>query len=362
MIILNGIFENGIVENGAHLAVVFRLRQLMLSFFMLWVIKILVDFEVFYIQLYQQIFFFFFFDFDDNKINERDSNMLQWLDNAYTKHCGFCIQALCESFPEAILQIVAIIYYQHTNYIYVISLLLSIFSVILKSLIFSRGTEKYTLIWTWLCVITDYFGVFFIITWLFYHHDYIQQGFLGYFDIIFVDIWFYKCAITVLLPATLVIVVFFGVIYWLVSCLNFLTVEHITDESTLFKTCLVICWMILTPFIIAFTIIFVFVACIIPEIICFSIPAFVIYDGSTSRVDNGYYSIIAEQNISLILHFLISGKHRNRGLRILAINYGFHKVDAKRCSKLCQFIDTSIRENGYKQLRIIKRCDIRNEC
>ena len=91
---------------------------------------------------------------------KNDITMLQWIDTAKEKHYGFCIQAACQSFPGSILMIIAITYYQDVNYIYVISLLLSTSSIILKLLLFSQGIEIYSFLWTWLCVATDYFGAY----------------------------------------------------------------------------------------------------------------------------------------------------------------------------------------------------------
>ena len=105
------------------------------------------------------------------------------------------LEALIEAFPQSLLQIIAIVYYQEANYVSIISILISMFSVMTKSLILSQGVEKYTFIWTWLCVVTDFFGIFFTLTWIFYSNDAIESEYFGYFNI-FGIIWWYKFAIS----------------------------------------------------------------------------------------------------------------------------------------------------------------------
>ena len=122
-----------------------------------------------------------FYDFLTNKLDLRvnakfrpkddDSAMIKFIKRKMNKHLGFVLEAAIEAFPQSLLQIVAIVIYQETNYISIISILLSMFSVMTKSLILSQGIEKYTFIWTWLCVVTDFFGIFFTLTWVFYFSD-----------------------------------------------------------------------------------------------------------------------------------------------------------------------------------------------
>jgi len=96
------------------------------------------------------------------------SKSVLWIRSKLNRHLGFLLEAIIEAFPQSMLQIVAIVYYQEANYISIISILLSMFSVMTKSLILSQGIDKWTFIWTWLCAVTDFFGIFFILTWAFY--------------------------------------------------------------------------------------------------------------------------------------------------------------------------------------------------
>ncbi len=66
----------------------------------------------------------------------------------------------------------ALVYYnEYTNYIAVASILISLWSVSSKSFVFAAGTalDTYTLIFNWLCVVIDFFGLFFVIAWIFYN-------------------------------------------------------------------------------------------------------------------------------------------------------------------------------------------------
>ena len=95
----------------------------------------------------------------------------RWIRSKLNKHLGFLLEAAIEAFPQSLLQIVAIVVYQEANYVSIISILLSMFSVTTKSLILSQGIEIYTFVWSWLCVVTDFFGIFFTLTWVFYSND-----------------------------------------------------------------------------------------------------------------------------------------------------------------------------------------------
>ena len=81
-------------------------------------------------------------------------------------------------------------------------------SVMSKSLVLSQGINKSTFIWTWLCIVTDFLGIFFTCTWVFYSNDDIHGDFLGYFNI-FGEIWFWKFAISTLVPCALATIVYF---------------------------------------------------------------------------------------------------------------------------------------------------------
>ncbi len=122
------------------------------------------------------------------------SKMVKWINSKLNKHLGFLIESVIEAFPQSLLQIIAIVYFKEANYISIISILLSMFSVMSKSLILSQGIDKYTFIWTWLCVVTDFFAIFFTLTWIFYANDALEKYhvFGGIKLNIFGAIWVWK--------------------------------------------------------------------------------------------------------------------------------------------------------------------------
>lgn len=77
------------------------------------------------------------------------SQAAQWLLAKLNKHIGFIIEAGVEAFPQALLQLCAICYYNEADYVSIASIFLSMISVMTKSLIFSKGVEIKTFIWTW---------------------------------------------------------------------------------------------------------------------------------------------------------------------------------------------------------------------
>ena len=142
-----------------------------------------------------------------------DSNMIKFIKRKLDRHLGFILEAAIEAFPQSLLQLTAIVYYEEANYVSIISILLSMFSVMTKSLILSQGTEKYTFIWTWLCVVTDFFCIFFTLTWVFYADDNIHGDFLGYFNI-FGQIWLYKFGISTVIPVAFGLLLYICCGYW----------------------------------------------------------------------------------------------------------------------------------------------------
>ena len=91
------------------------------------------------------------------KPNHNDSNFTKWVKGKLDNHLGFILEAGIEAFPQSMIKIAAIVYYQDANYISIISILLSMFSVMTKSFILSQGLEKYTFAWTWMWYVTHSF-------------------------------------------------------------------------------------------------------------------------------------------------------------------------------------------------------------
>eukprot|EP01083_Nonionella_stella_P235939 829138_1 len=254
-------------------------------------------------------------------ISVRDSDLTKWIKRKLNKHIGFILEALIEAFPQSLIQISAIVYYQEANAIAILSILISMASVMSKSLILSKGVEKYTFIWTWLCAVTDFFGIFFTLTWVFYSHDSLNNHLFGYFNI-FGMIWLLKTAVSILLPVALALTVFFLVGY--LSGLGFIIMQMIIDMQypsycEAFGYSLL--WLTFAP---VCAILFAFCASLAAEVLCFAIIALLVYSISTDRIE-AYDTTQVGEVIEFVLSFIANtnnGKH-DRMIRILSVNWAF---------------------------------------
>eukprot|EP01084_Bolivina_argentea_P266553 452126_1 len=67
---------------------------------------------------------------NNNNIDEDMEAFREWIFDKLMKHIGFVIESLIEAFPQSILQLIAIVYYnEYNNYISMLSILLSMLSV-----------------------------------------------------------------------------------------------------------------------------------------------------------------------------------------------------------------------------------------
>ena len=66
---------------------------------------------------------------------------------------------------------IAIIYYQEPTIIGIISILLSLLSVATKALMFSKSIVLSVFIFNWLSLVIDFFGIFCMLSWVFYNPD-----------------------------------------------------------------------------------------------------------------------------------------------------------------------------------------------
>eukprot|EP01083_Nonionella_stella_P021394 59342_1 len=111
------------------------------------------------------------------------SPMRQYLDEKLYKHLGFLMEAIIEAFPQSILQLTAIVYYNEPNFVSIFSILISLISVCGKLLLLvSTDFRGYKMkLFVWLCFVIDFFGVFFIVSFAFYtptHHPEYQSYFV----------------------------------------------------------------------------------------------------------------------------------------------------------------------------------------
>merc|ERR1711920_624252 len=159
---------------------------------------------------------------------------------------------------------------------------------------------------------TDFFGIFFTLTWVFYSNELIHGDFLGYFNI-FGQIWMIKVTISTLLPIGLGVSAFFLVGFWIMLFAILLNPGFSSrhGERRIGYTFL---WIVFAPII---TILGAFVACLFAEVFCFGLLAVFVFVFSTSRIKS-----LPKQSVrnvlSSILTFLSNGS--DKIVRVLAVN------------------------------------------
>ena len=105
----------------------------------------------------------------------------------------------------------AIVLYNETNIFSIISILISMLSVASKSFVFSMGTASNfkQLFFNWLCAVTDFFGIFFVVSWVFYkpNDEHLQNAFNT-----IQNVWLYKLYIfeipMIVIPTLLIYIVY----------------------------------------------------------------------------------------------------------------------------------------------------------
>ena len=110
--------------------------------------------------------------------NDNNDSKAEWIEHKLENHVGFVVEAMIESFPMSILQMIAIDV-QEPNIVNILSIFLSMTSVGTKSIFFSYSMDNYVFAFHWICVLVDCFGIFTSIVWCF---DYFQFNFDGTFD------------------------------------------------------------------------------------------------------------------------------------------------------------------------------------
>ena len=73
--------------------------------------------------------------------------------------------ALVEALPQSIIQLIAIVYYQDTQIINIVSICISLLSVATKTMVFSMAIDFRVFIFNWLSLFCDFFGIFAIVAW-----------------------------------------------------------------------------------------------------------------------------------------------------------------------------------------------------
>eukprot|EP01083_Nonionella_stella_P022666 62684_1 len=140
-----------------------------------------------------------------NDNNDPKQNALRkWVHDKLMKHLGFIIEALIEAFPQSILQLIAIVYYNDShNYVSIFSILLSMISVSTKSFILSVKVSYNwkSALFNWISCLIDFIAIFCITSLIFYVPTSVEEQHNPFQTL--QQIWFYSTCITVV-PFTLV--------------------------------------------------------------------------------------------------------------------------------------------------------------
>ena len=242
-----------------------------------------------------------------------------------TKTGGFMLEAFMEALPQSILQLIAMVYYREMNIISIGSIMLSMTSIMTKCFVISQGVEWKSYLFCWLCVITDFFSIFFIVSWVFLSNQHINGDFLGYFSIIG-QLWCFKIGISILPPIICFACgwIFGG--YWLFMYdlfkqnrskpwyqVGFYAFFWTVCGNAFFATGFCVCSIM---------------AGLFGEIICFSfIAAFIFVFLTKNRWD--YTNDKVSDMINEILNFISNASYKNndRIIRILCINNAYYNPD-----------------------------------
>ena len=102
---------------------------------------------------------------ESNSVNSNQASILIWIKHKAIKHMGFILEAMIEALPQSIIQLIAIVYYQDTQLINIVSICISLLSVATKTMVFSVAIDFRVFIFNWLSLVCDFFGIFAIVCW-----------------------------------------------------------------------------------------------------------------------------------------------------------------------------------------------------
>ena len=276
------------------------------------------------------------------------------------KHGGFMLEAFMEALPQSILQLVAMVYYKETNIISIGSILLSMTSIMTKTFIISQGVEWKSFLFCWLCVITDFFSIFFVVSWIFLSNDYINGDFLGYFSIVG-ELWCWKIGVSILPPIATVLVGWTVLGFWIVECWIYEENESCSKRFVLMGSLAVFGNIV---FFTGFCIFSVVVG-LFAEIFCFSIIAVFIFLYLTSQKWD-YRTESTSKMIDEMLDFISDAARTNndRIIRILCINYGYYTATGNDISMAKDSVLLKFIKNQREQdtLHTVTYNDIRENC
>eukprot|EP01084_Bolivina_argentea_P205033 350276_1 len=272
-------------------------------------------------------------------VDSEQSEFNQFLMKKLSAHIGFILEAFVEAFPQSLLQMVAIVYYNRADWVSILSILLSMLSVTTKSFVFSKGINLTQFIFTWFCVCTDFFGIFFAIAWAFNRPVSMENELT-----IIGHIYIYK-VLCGSVPIALFICVF---MYFYAAPKWF---EKVSEHGCNICTCTFSLFMSIFGLIVGCS-----VLCLLSEIFNFTLIALFIYYFGTTRFSK-YDQVIENKILNKTIDFIRDGRsNHDKALRVFAINaqyyISFATMDKKRKLeryKFSAYIDT-IEENEALEL------------
>ena len=199
-------------------------------------------------------------------------------------------------------------------------------------------------------MITDFFGIFFVLSWVFYTNDtFLQPVFLRCFSIIG-EIWCWKVIIGIFPVITV------GILSWLTYFLWIILDEEVwrrtpswLDRTMSEKVGYTILLLLVTPIGI---VIGSCVGFLVLEIVCFTAFAFIVWKYCTNRWLH-YSHFLVNHRVNAMIDFMAKSKDKDdEMLRILAINYETAKLYAKKPGALNIMIDKIYSNQGIEGLKL----------
>lgn len=286
-------------------------------------------------------------------VSPRLSAINQWMMQKLSMHLGFFIESIVEAFPQALLQMVAIVYYREATYVSIVSILLSMLSVMSKSMIFSQGIEWKTYVFTWLCIVTDFYGLFFVISWVFYiSNTEMNIVFLNFFTMIG-ELYVWKFMLGVFPIAFFIGTGYY--FYFLAIIFFDLIWNRIRHGCTLNRQCTKDICIFFTMLVLS-SVAFVIGVCCLMLVgeICLFIPfSFLLWLLSTNRFQeydiatvnkklNWVLSFIHHRSCCCSCNYCCSCCHRQSNdyvIRIASANYGFIMCKKRKHGPLSYSVD-----------------------
>ena len=101
----------------------------------------------------------------DNISTDNGSFIIDWIAKKFLKHLGFIMEAFLEALPQSIIQLMAIVLYQETSVVSILSICISIVSVSTNSMVLSVASDTKLFLFHWVSLVTDFLWIFVCVAW-----------------------------------------------------------------------------------------------------------------------------------------------------------------------------------------------------